>query len=1085
MATYMTGVSDTMQGQGSQAIPLPQSNYQFLSGQMDKANAMYESGLQEVKSGYASIVNAPVTGIEATERKNRYIQTAQEKLKTLSSKDLSLQQNVVQAETAYAPFWEDDLLVMNTAGTKKLSKWQSQLDGWLYSKDADERAMYSDHNKAAIQEAYSTLADAPMTKEVYAKVMSDMNEARPLPYHDIDGEIETSWKNTYGAGADKGYGETHLGGGAMTTVYNGPNSYQAYKTWYLSQFGEKYAPQVRQQAWVDIHRKRREITERNPGIAPQEVDNLLAKDRITELQEVYRNQVDSYSKMADYYNDHVQDLLQQVNGPQKGNYGSGQQAQMELYRTKLQENLKMMTENKTMLETQYSPTDINGNRNEKYYQTLTDIAGNPVQYVANIKKEQMANRWAAGRASITPAPKIEVDPILEKERFWHNEEQKLKIDIQKNYLTARGQDITAQGNLWSYREKTGHDPITGKLLPGYGTGKDGKGTWIGAGGSSWNGEAQGPTGGQIEDYSTDVKQLADPVAVMEMELANRRDAAMREALNIGNDDRGMPAYGATIFGQYGMKFSDAQMENVRTAMQKMVAGETLNSDERATWAKVKEGLISSGRVTKEQAAEIKGPMLMYKYLEDYGDVVADKLKGLQSDEAKMTLANLATQKATMQGYMNSYRTGRERLDKEINSTIANNSAWQQMTVVEGNKRRLITGADIEKDVPALELEGPDGSGRKLTAKEYADAIANGKVEVKRPDPLVSLPYGPAGIVNAAIGQDWDVKIEGIPYVVKKLSHPASALVDNWTMQGRKKERPADLVYNRDAELLGLVSNRGELANALYDYSTKTRIGNPAEIAEIRKMAGQQVAGSLHIKDAIMYKSLRLSPTSDVGNESQSAIEIAKFAASPANTAMWTVTVPGEAVPRKLDPANKEDAQIIQQARVGIQSDEVITKDVASVSVIKDLGQIDVSFRDNYDKEGKKPKYAGLTVHMQVTPTAKNRVWNSIPGGVINSPLGDVREGRVYTTPPEMEKAGYKAQVTGTNKGPNGEPTKAVVRVSIKNNGLWKDYRQEYDLSTTNLGQINQLINGGWAQHSARDIQESRIKAQEIAAKPRQ
>lgn len=119
MATYLQGVTD------SGFNPVQYSpNLSLLANALDKATARYETNFAKVSKGYSDILSASILNDGYSQKRDQYLSEIKDKLKTISTTDLSVQSNVNDAENLYAPFWEDKTMLSHIADTKQR---QSQL----------------------------------------------------------------------------------------------------------------------------------------------------------------------------------------------------------------------------------------------------------------------------------------------------------------------------------------------------------------------------------------------------------------------------------------------------------------------------------------------------------------------------------------------------------------------------------------------------------------------------------------------------------------------------------------------------------------------------------------------------------------------------------------------------------------------------------------------------------------------------------------------------------------------------------------------------------------------------------------------
>lgn len=1025
MATFIPQVQD-------RSAPIPQlpTNYQFLQTQMDRANAMYESGLQEVKSGYASILNTPVTGVGANERKNKYIQDAQNKLRTLSSKDLSLPQNVVQAEAAYAPFWEDDILIQNTAETRRQIKGNGQLDSWLYSTDEDVRAMYSDTNREAFQIANNLLANTPMTKEAYAKIMPELQKARAIPYYNIDKEAMDSFKSMFGNDIDKGPNHVTLGNGAMYTEYNGPNSYDAYRTWYTAHVAnEKYQPQLRQQAWVELQKRRDEVVRNNPGVAPEQVDKLLAKNRMKELQDAYSTQKNSYTKLIQDYNDKINDLKIQVSN-QKGQMQPADKMQLDVWTNKLRQYTALRDNISQTLLSEYTET-IDGRPNEEYYKKLSDIATNPENYLANINMVRSADMWATKMSSVT-REKVEVNPIEHEANYWRDKEiehqlklAELRLDEQRIKNEMGRLSLDAQKADDELFMKTGINRRTGEVDSRF-TGANG---WAGSLSTS-----SSLANADVYPYTIDPQKVDNLLGQIEAEKNAPRDMAFGEMLNV-TDPNG---FGSIVLGKYGMGLSDREMNDLTSLVNSMLTQGAVEgtAQQKAVWNKVKDNLVKEGVVKK--ASDITGPWTLFPAMKAYAPKVSNKLVASNADYKHSIQDALAMSQGKMDSYMEEYIDAEHNFNERVQDKIVSDERFQSLVVQEGNNKRVLSESDIRKHLSTVDVVDNRGNMVKIKPEELARAYFNGTLETSKPTTLRAR--------TIRIG-DEEYKL--------KLDNLDPATINN---------------YNNTFRVIDELNDK---------------FGSSKKLSDLRRLAGAEAAKNLNINNGLIYQSIVMDPNDPDEGKASNAIKLARDLSPIANTTnFYTYDSDGKEV--LLKNQDKGD-QLIQDMRAITSSTKEMKDKVANIQIIKDLGVAAITLRPNISGEDAAYPLAGKTVYMRLTPTAMGGMLGNIPSSMIKGPLAGLLRGKDYYSSPTMRNSGMEWSLTGMNNGPDGNPTVAMWSVDYRDeNGANVTRRYPFPLVGRNaktLVEINNEIRSKEGSYLSTKETQRKAKTQQIAATP--
>lgn len=400
MASYLQGVSDT-----GFNTPLYTPDFSFLASNMQKKETQYLKGLSEVSAGYNAIVNAPVTGEEAQKRKSEYAQAASDGLNKLSTEDLSLPTSTAQAEKLYAPFYQDDVLVMNIGNTKIAKSQLSTLDSWQNSKDEDVRKQYSDLSRQDIMNGLEELANAPWSKDAYSK----LSKRRATPVYDTYTEAVNAYTKLMGT---NGLTSTSVSGPVQTITTNGPQSFNSFKTFYLS-FAQqdRYKPQNRMIARVGYENDIKQIKQYNQlnglPIDDASIKQSYGAHLTSQLKNYYESGIDAYREQE-------QEILQQigkivpvnangqpVNGEQM--VTQEQKDQIVAYKQQAQHwgNLANDLQSQYTKKLGYVPGQPLNITNETYQATLQQLSTFPEDYIDQLYIGEQADKFAAGMASLT------------------------------------------------------------------------------------------------------------------------------------------------------------------------------------------------------------------------------------------------------------------------------------------------------------------------------------------------------------------------------------------------------------------------------------------------------------------------------------------------------------------------------------------------------------------------------------------------------------------------------------------------------------------------------------------------------------
>lgn len=114
MATYIQGSTDYI----PQLQPF-RPDYNFLGNILQTKQTKYDAAKRKVSDLYGSLLNAPLTKDSNIQRRDEFFKIIDDDIKKISGLDLSLQQNVDQAEKVFKGFTDDKYLVKDMVWTKK------------------------------------------------------------------------------------------------------------------------------------------------------------------------------------------------------------------------------------------------------------------------------------------------------------------------------------------------------------------------------------------------------------------------------------------------------------------------------------------------------------------------------------------------------------------------------------------------------------------------------------------------------------------------------------------------------------------------------------------------------------------------------------------------------------------------------------------------------------------------------------------------------------------------------------------------------------------------------------------------------
>ena len=145
MATYLQGVTDYI----PDYQPF-QPDLNFYSNVMQTKQTQYDTNWKALNNIYSTYYNANLTRDNNIEKKDDHLKNIAFNLKRVSQLDLSLEQNVAQAQQVFKPFYEDKGLMKDMAWTKNYDNEQLKAKSLKGSSDVKDNEKYWDTGVVAM-----------------------------------------------------------------------------------------------------------------------------------------------------------------------------------------------------------------------------------------------------------------------------------------------------------------------------------------------------------------------------------------------------------------------------------------------------------------------------------------------------------------------------------------------------------------------------------------------------------------------------------------------------------------------------------------------------------------------------------------------------------------------------------------------------------------------------------------------------------------------------------------------------------------------------------------------------------------------
>jgi len=286
MSTYLQGATDT----GFNPIQYT-PNFSYMANALQKAQAKYDTNYNEIASNYDKLVNS-LSNPQNNEYVNQFLENTKEQIKQLSSKDLSLKQNVDEAEKLFTPLWEDEDILADYKITKQ---YQSQIQEYNKLKNSDKK---EDRDRAwdkGLQFVQLTLQNLKLAKRGDGSIQKiKVNEY--VPNIDVHAEVN---KYLNESGYKDGITSIKNENGRLVLVTNGPGSKETYSA-VVDNF-IKNRPDLQKifmvEGVVDFQNMVNNERFNNPNITKEEAEQYAKKNYIATKTSEFESKINNYNSI--------------------------------------------------------------------------------------------------------------------------------------------------------------------------------------------------------------------------------------------------------------------------------------------------------------------------------------------------------------------------------------------------------------------------------------------------------------------------------------------------------------------------------------------------------------------------------------------------------------------------------------------------------------------------------------------------------------------------------------------------------------------------------------------------------------------
>lgn len=206
MATYLSGVTDYI----PQSQPF-QPDLNFYANAMQTKQNQYDTNYKAINNLYGELYNSDLTHDKNIQKKDQLLKNLDFELKRVSGLDLSLDQNVNQAQQVFKPFYDDKYLMKDMAWTKNWNSTLGRAQALQNNPDEKLSGQYWDTGIKDLQYKKEEFRNSDLEKtlsigsaeytpfvkasEVYQKLAKDMNLSVDIEKPDASGMYMVRQKN--------------------------------------------------------------------------------------------------------------------------------------------------------------------------------------------------------------------------------------------------------------------------------------------------------------------------------------------------------------------------------------------------------------------------------------------------------------------------------------------------------------------------------------------------------------------------------------------------------------------------------------------------------------------------------------------------------------------------------------------------------------------------------------------------------------------------------------------------------------------------------------------------------------------------
>lgn len=409
MPSYLVGAKEAF-------VPtaLYHPDFSAIQGLLRTKQMQYNSGFDNFKSAYNSILNAPLTNDQNQVVRDGYLKQVQEQLKDLPETDLSIPKNQYAGLSVFQPFHEDKDIVSDMVKTRQYQQQYQYADQLKQSKDPTMQSKYWDMGVQYLSNGMEDLKTASRGDGSIQAHQSRryINYVDPQKYLD-----EEATKEGLKIERESSNGQYKL------TRTNGDEAVPLFETWAKGKLGNNssFNDMFRVQGTVLYENSVKNLV--GQGIDPSSAKASLASHYLGQQAANYQN---TYDKVKTY----VTSLQNQI-----------EKTKIDIVDRPTDDNRNKLralydqwkSASATLPQYQQLMDDYSDPNTKSYQDTYNSLVNNGEAFFAEHSRDNFINSWSRARAS-NSGVKYDIDPgfklnlELEKEMNRLNQQKQIADD---------------------------------------------------------------------------------------------------------------------------------------------------------------------------------------------------------------------------------------------------------------------------------------------------------------------------------------------------------------------------------------------------------------------------------------------------------------------------------------------------------------------------------------------------------------------------------------------------------------------------------------------------------------------------------